>query len=76
MRVTQSQMKVLNIIKEAGTIEEETLRRQVNNKVLNNLFEKGLLHRENCSRLRTDDMEMVYWKEISVIPDLIQEIHD
>lgn len=67
-KATPAEQKVLDAIRadHATGIVTDTAHRKFNSGTLRRLVEKGLLRVENHDRLRTDDMEMVYWSTYHV----------
>ena len=63
MKLTKPQQLVINFItaSENRAVYSTTLENSFNKKTIDNLLSKGLIVRTHHSRLRTDDMEMVYW---------------
>jgi hypothetical protein len=76
-KLSPAQKKVLDFIKENldanGEIYSVPLEKQFNVRVIENLMHKGLIERKGKSRLRTDDMEMVYWYVYALVPTKLEQ---
>jgi hypothetical protein len=49
---------------------------QFNIRTINKLLDMGLIYCDNHSRLRTDDMEMVYWRTYRLVPTPLMKALD
>jgi primosomal protein N' len=74
--LTAAQQKVLDSIKtqHKGEISVDAANHTFNAGTLRNLVQKGVLTVESHSRLRQDDMEMVYWSTYRVTNKLEQTL--
>lgn len=68
MKLTVAQMKVVETLRDFHRTYPEqdgmygpVFEKEFNKKTIDNLLEKGVVVRESRSRLRQDDMEMIYW---------------
>jgi TRAP-type C4-dicarboxylate transport system substrate-binding protein len=68
-KITPAQQKILDYVISKTTTRMEDLNDKFHAKALKNLLEAGVLVREWKSRLRQDDMEMVYWSEVRLKND-------
>lgn len=77
-KLSPSQQKVLDFVNSQTdkSTTMHTLTDMFHRTTLKNLFEAGVLITETQSRLRQDDMEMVYWTEVRVptATDKIKEL--
>lgn len=77
-KLSPSQQKVLDFVSSQSnnSTTMRTLTDMFHRTTLKNLFETGVLITETQSRLRQDDMEMVYWVEVRVptATDKIKEL--
>lgn len=65
--LTKSQNNVVEFLKAHGSVLLEEVESQFHGKTIKNLLNQGVIKLEHKSRLRTDDMEMVYWQEVSLV---------
>jgi hypothetical protein len=71
VKITPAQQKVLNYLNAqvSKSANLQYLQDAFHKTAIKNLIESGVLITEGQSRLRQDDMEMVYWTEIRVPTD-------
>jgi hypothetical protein len=74
--LTKAQKEVLSSIKSQheGSIESNTANRLYNAGTIRKLLEKGVLEVKGHSRLRQDDMEMVYWSTYEVVSSKLEQV--
>jgi hypothetical protein len=77
--LTKSQQAIVNAIKEANAIGHELCNigkgyNKLSIKSAEKLIELGIIKRESRSRLRTDDMEYVYWTAYVLVNPVMDEL--
>lgn len=77
--ISPAQKKVLDFLKQNtqdtdGELYDKTLEKAFNMRVIENCLHKGLIERKSKSRLRGDDMEMVYWHVYCVVPSKLEKV--
>jgi hypothetical protein len=68
-KITPAQQKILDFVNSKTQVQMRELNDMFHAKALKNLLEAGVLVLEWKSRLRQDDMEMVYWTEVRLHND-------
>lgn len=74
LKKVPAQKRVIRFMELSGSVTSDTLYRIFNKKTIDCMFEKGLIKSESKSRLRTDDMEMVYWSEVTLVTKLEKSV--
>lgn len=75
MKLTPAQKKVMDYLSnKENSSYDKTVSDLFNKKTLDNLLDKNIIKRVGFSRLRTDDMEMVYWYEFRVVNPVMSEM--
>jgi hypothetical protein len=69
-KLTAPQEKVVNYLKLNGSTYDSKFHNLFNRKTIDNMLSKGIIERTSHERLRTDDMEMVYWYEYRIVSEL------
>jgi hypothetical protein len=68
MKLTRNQQAALDFLKaQGGSCSTDHDNRSFDGRSMKSLVKKGIVEVLNRSRLRTDDMEMVYWSAYSIV---------
>ena len=76
MKLTPKMTQALSDMKaleSSHLYETEGFTRKYGKATLNGLVKRGLVNLRNQSRLRSDDMEMVYWTSIELVPTKLEK---
>jgi hypothetical protein len=74
MKLSVAQQKVVDFLNAGSSTSSTAVYREFNKKTVDTLLSKGIIALEHHSRLRTDDMEMVYWSTFRVVTKLEQAL--
>jgi hypothetical protein len=77
MKLSNAQQKIVNAIVDAESSGHELSQigkgwNALSPVSADKLMEMGVIKRESRSRLRTDDMEMVYWTVYKLVPSSLE----